>query len=239
MKHPITSMLAAALLLVSGSSLAATPEQAIADALKQKLGLPAEAIAESPVTGLYEVITPQGIFYVTADGKKLVHGAIYDLDDGMTNLTEQRMSGVRQELLAKVSDTVIEFKAKDEKYVVNVFTDITCGYCRKLHDDMEAYNAMGITIRYLAFPRGGERSKSWTDMQDVWCAKDPRAAMTAAKGGGKVDHVTCADGKKVAEHYALGMTFGVNGTPAMVLDNGAMVPGYLPPERLLKTLQTQ
>ncbi|MBY5921681.1 bifunctional protein-disulfide isomerase/oxidoreductase DsbC [Ferrimonas balearica] len=240
-----TPLLAAVLLTVSGASLASTPEQAVTEALKQKLGITADSVTVSPVSGLYEALTSQGIFYVTADGSKLIHGQIYDLDSGMKNLTEARMSKVRLDLLDQVKGTAIEFKAKDEKHVVYAFTDITCGYCRKLHNEIEQYNDLGITVRYLAFPRGGERNRmgqvnpSWKDMQNVWCAKNPQAAMTAAKAGDKVPDVTCASGETVQRHYALGNTMGVTGTPALVLDDGTILPGYLPPSRLLQALETQ
>ncbi len=245
MRLPLTPLLAAVLLTLSGASQASNPEQVVADALKQKLGITADSVSASPVDGLYEALTSQGIFYVTADGGTLIHGQIYDLNNGMKNLTEARMSKVRLELLDEVKGTAIEFKAKDEKHVVYAFTDITCGYCRKLHNEIEKYNDLGITVRYLAFPRGGERNRagqinpSWTDMQNVWCAKNPQAAMTAAKAGEKVPDVACADGEIVKRHYALGNTMGVTGTPALVLEDGTILPGYLPPSRLLQALETQ
>jgi len=245
MRLPFTPLLGAMLLMVSGSSLAQTPEQTVTDALKQKLGLTADSISEAPVAGLYEAITNQGIFYVSADGSMLIHGQIYDLNNGMKNLTEQRMSKLRLEMLDAVKGTSIEFKAKNEKHVVYAFTDITCGYCRKLHNEIAEYNDLGITVRYLAFPRGGERNRagqvnqSWTDMQNVWCAKDPQAAMTAAKAGEKVPDVTCATGEVVKRHYELGNSMGVTGTPALVLEDGTILPGYLPPSRLLQALESQ
>ncbi|MBY6186493.1 bifunctional protein-disulfide isomerase/oxidoreductase DsbC [Marinobacter hydrocarbonoclasticus] len=245
MRLPFTPLLAAVLLAVSGHSLAQTPEQTVADALKQKLGITADAVTPSPVDGLYEAITNQGIFYVTADGSKLIHGQIYDMDSQMKNLTEARMSKVRLDLLDKVKGTAIEFKAKDEKHVVYAFTDITCGYCRKLHNEIQEYNDLGITVRYLAFPRGGERNRagqvnpSWKDMQNVWCAKDPQTAMTDAKAGKKVADITCPSGEIVRKHYELGNSMGVTGTPALVLEDGTILPGYLPPSRLLQALETQ
>lgn len=240
MKKMMSALAVAATLagsLFSGALAAAEPEAAIKANLQEKLGLPADAITQSPVAGLYEIMTPQGLLYVSADGSKLIRGHVFDLDNGMTNLTEARMNGVRKEMLASVDGTAIEYKAADEKYVVNVFTDITCGYCRKLHNEMKDYNDAGITIRYLAFPRGGERSQAWNDMKRVWCAKDPHVAMDTAKAGSDFQGTSCEEGKVVGQHYALGNTFGVNGTPAMVLADGSIVPGYVPPARLLATLQ--
>ncbi|SHH78575.1 bifunctional protein-disulfide isomerase/oxidoreductase DsbC [Ferrimonas marina] len=208
-------------------------------ALEEKLGIPASELNPAPIAGFFEVVTPQGLLYVSADGSRLIHGNVYDMDNGMVNLTEQTMGKVRQDMLSQVEDSMIVFPADKEKYVVTVFTDISCGYCRKLHDDMADYNARGITIRYLAFPRGGQNSQAWTEMEKVWCAKDQQQAMTQAKASGKASGARCTAADSVGAHYALGATFGVNGTPAMVLEDGTMVPGYLPPERLLMSLQSQ
>jgi len=120
---------------------------------------------------------------------------------------------------------------------VTVFTDVSCGYCRKLHSQIADYNKLGITVRYLAFPRAGVPSANADEMQAIWCAKDPLKAMTEAKAGKKVSAASCD--AKIAEQYQLGNSFGVNGTPAIVLEDGNMIPGYQPPEDLLRTLEAR
>jgi thiol:disulfide interchange protein DsbC len=130
---------------------------------------------------------------------------------------------------------VIEFKADKEKYVVNVFTDISCGYCRKLHNEIAEYNKKGITVRYLAFPRGGLVSQSYKDMVSVWCSADKQEAMTTAKGGGQVADTSCEN--KVAQQYKFGQAIGVSGTPNIILPDGTMIPGYQPPKELLDALK--
>ncbi|GAA4877539.1 bifunctional protein-disulfide isomerase/oxidoreductase DsbC [Ferrimonas pelagia] len=234
MKRALTLLVASALSL---SAFAAT-DTSKAQAALQKLGLPATELAPAPLDGFYQVVTPQGLLYISADGARLLHGNIYDVENGMANLTELAMGELRQTRLSDVEDSMIVYPAKDEKYVVTVFTDISCGYCRKLHNDMAGYNERGITIRYLAFPRGGQGTSAWREMESVWCAADPAKAMTQAKASGKAGSSQSCD-NKVAEHYALGGAFGVSGTPALVLTDGTLVPGYLPPERLLMALQTQ
>ncbi|WP_051216013.1 bifunctional protein-disulfide isomerase/oxidoreductase DsbC [Ferrimonas futtsuensis] len=236
MRKQIFSLMGA-LALVAGTAVAGEAE--VKAAMETTLGIKAEAISPAPIKGLYEVVTGQGLFYVTEDGSKLIHGQVYDLKNQMANLTEQRMSGIRKELLAKVADTAIEFKAPNEKHVVTVFTDTTCGYCRKLHNEMQDYLDAGITIRYLAYPRGGANSGAWREMEKLWCAKDPKAAMGEAKAGQKLAGATCPAAASIAKHYELGNTFGVNGTPAMVLDDGTMVPGYLPASRLQMQLSSR
>lgn len=203
--------------------------------IENSVGFTVSSVADSPVPGLLQIGTNQGLFYTSSDGKFLVHGRIFNVDAGMRNETEITLSEMRLEGVSDFSDSVIEFKAEKERYVVNIFTDITCGYCRKLHNEIAEYNKNGITVRYLAFPRGGLVSQSYKDMVSVWCSTDKQEAMTTAKGGGQIDDSSCEN--KVAQQYKFGQAIGVSGTPNIVLPNGTMVPGYQPPQELLKTLK--
>ncbi|MCH1929691.1 bifunctional protein-disulfide isomerase/oxidoreductase DsbC [Shewanella sp. A25] len=217
------------------SDSSAPDTAAIKQKLSQMLDLDVISMQDSPIDGLYQAMTNRGVLYISRDGSKLFHGSLYDMDKGMKNLTESAMAGPRLEMMKPLEDHMLVYKAKDEKHVVTVFTDVSCGYCRKLHSQMADYNKLGITIRYLAFPRAGVPSANADEMEAIWCAKDPLKAMTEAKAGKKVSSATCD--AKIAEQYNLGATFGVNGTPAMVLEDGNMVPGYQPPADLLRTLE--
>lgn len=230
-----------ALVLVAFAFVAQAQEEAAVDgktAVKNKienmLKMDVISVTPSPVDGLYQAMTERGLFYISADGKYFVHGRIFNLDEGMRNMTEEALSGARLDGLKAFENDMIVFKAKDEKYSVTVFTDITCGYCRKLHNEMEEYNKRGITVRYLAFPRGGPQSQGFSEMQSVWCAKDKQAALTAAKNGGEVEPASCDD--KVHEEYMFGQQVGVTGTPAIVLADGTMMPGYQPAAQLEQVL---
>jgi thiol:disulfide interchange protein DsbC len=232
------------LLLIGSISLlsftvAAEKAQNNFEALEKKiettLQMEVESIGDSPVTGLLQVLTARGLFYTSLDGNYFLQANIYNLDEDMRNETDAAMSGLRIEGLEKFTDSVIEFKAKDEKYVVNVFTDITCGYCRKLHNEMSQYNDLGITVRYLAFPRAGINSQPYNDMVSVWCADDPQKAMTDAKNGTQIPNKSCST--KVAEQYTFGQKIGVQGTPNIVMPDGSVVPGYQPAPVLAQALQ--
>ena len=226
---------ASGLLAVSQLAMAATDANiAVIEKQMATLGAKVSDIAKSPVDGIYEVMTKRGLLYVSADGRHVFQGKIYDITDGIVDISEARMAKMRKERLVNFEDSMLVFPAKNEKHQITVFTDVDCGYCRRLHSQMDEYNDLGITVRYLAFPRGGQRSKAWGEMQSVWCSKDPLKAMTDAKAGTEVASASCKN--KVAEHYDLGVEFGVNGTPALILDDGSMLPGYQPPENLLKIL---
>jgi thiol:disulfide interchange protein DsbC len=204
--------------------------------LQEKLSITVNDMSEAPIDGYYQVFTDRGLFYVSKDGKQLVHGKVYDIEKGVSDLTEVAYTGMRQKAMIDIKDSGLLFAAKDEKYQVSVFTDITCGYCRKMHAQIKEYNDMGITVRYYAYPRGGLNSKSSTDLSAIWCTKEPEAALTAAKVSGKVTGAACVT-SPVASHYKLGVSFGVNSTPSIVFEDGTLTPGYVPPANLLATLQ--
>ncbi len=149
------------------------------------------------------------------------------------------MAQLNKAKLAGMDKDMIVYPAKNEKYVVTVFTDTSCGYCRKLHNDMQGYNDAGITVRYLAFPRGGERSSNFNQMSAIWGAKDRVKAMHDAKSGTFDESKITPRPDLVMEQYKLGVAMGVNGTPAIVLEDGTMIPGYQPPAALLQLLDSK
>lgn len=201
----------------------------------KNMGLTVQEATQTDIEGLYEVVTDQGIFYASKNGELLISGRLFDITGSEpVNLSDIALNKMRRDDLPKFEDSMIVYQAPDEQHVVTIFTDTTCGYCRQLHGRMEDYLAAGITIRYLAFPRGGLQGEGYRQLQSAWCAEDQKTAMTRAKDDKVLQIATCDD--PIAEHYALGQKFGVRGTPAIVLENGALVPGFRPPEALLKDL---
>lgn len=228
--------LALAPALVAGQAAPAQPA-ALPDALAaitaQFPEVRPEQLSPSPVQGLYEIRIGPKIAYVSADGKYLVQGEIIDLATDQ-NLTEGRREGVRREVLAGVSEAgMVVFSPPSPTSTITVFTDIDCGYCRKLHKQVADYNARGIKVRYMYFPRSGPGTESWTKAEQVACAKDRRAALTRSKQGEKLTDKACKP-NPVAQHYNIGRDFGLQGTPAIVLESGELIGGYLDPVELSK-----
>lgn len=190
-----------------------------------------EQVTLSPVSGLYEVRVGSKIAYVTADGRYLVQGEIIDLNTDQ-NLTETRRETMRRDVLAGVSESgMVVFSPPNFQNTITVFTDIDCGYCRKLHRQISDYNARGIRVRYMFFPRTGPGTESWTKAEQVACASDQRKALTRAKLGEVLKEKPCA-ANAVAQHFNVGRDFGIQGTPAIVLDSGELIGGYLDPAEL-------
>ena len=193
------------------------------------------SIGDSAIPGLYQVLVNGQVLYISGDGTYLVQGKMFNIKT-REDLTESAMSIVRVERMKEVSnDTKITYKADNPQYTVDVFTDIDCGYCRRLHQSMEVYNDLGITIRYLFYPRSGPNSHSFDKAVSVWCADDPNVALTDAKTGSEPDPLQCDN--PVQNHYQLGRNVGLTGTPAIVTEDGSLLPGYVQPEKLLEYLQ--
>jgi thiol:disulfide interchange protein DsbC len=205
-------------------------------AIARKLEVPVEAVKPSLVPGLFEIVHSAEVLYATVDGKYVIAGDLYEFDT-KTNLSEQRRTAARAESLRKVSDDdVIVFGPADAKFTIDVFTDIDCGYCRKLHGQIDEYNKLGIRVRYLFFPRSGPGTESWQKAVSVACAPDPRDALTRAKRGETLPVRNCKS-SPVAKTYDLGRELQVRGTPGIFTDGGDYVPGYRPPAEMLEVLQ--
>ena len=192
----------------------------------------------SPMAGLYEVQVKGGpLLYIDADGRHFIAGDLFAVQkSGFVNLAEQGRQQERAELIAAVKpEDMIIFAPENPKATIAVFTDVDCGYCRKLHSEVAELNELGIAVHYLAFPRAGLGSPSFRKIASAWCAKDPGAALTSLKNGEEIPENVCAD-NPVAAQILLGEKVGVNGTPALVLEDGTLVPGYRPAKELAKLL---
>ncbi|EIS33873.1 DSBA-like thioredoxin domain protein [Yersinia pestis PY-54] len=218
------------MLMAALSGVANADDSAIQQTLK-KLDIQQADIQPSPIPGISTVMTESGVLYISADGKHLLQGPLYDVSgDQPINVTNQALL----KKLEALSSEMIVYKAPEEKHVITVFTDITCGYCRKLHEQMKDYNALGITVRYLAFPRQGLSSQAEKDMRSIWCMADRNKAFDDAMKNNDISPATCKT--DISKHYQLGVQFGIQGTPAIVLQNGTIVPGYQGPKEMLQML---
>lgn len=193
-----------------------------------------DEIRPTGLPGLFEVTYGPQVLYISEDGRFLVQGHLIDLQT-RTDLTDRRQGQLRNAALTRLGeDKMVIFPAAKPRHTVTVFTDIDCGYCRKLHNEIKEINELGITVRYLFFPRSGPNTESYYKAQSVWCAEDRRQALTDAKAGQALPRATCAN--PIDEHMKLVRQFGLQGTPAIVFEDGQVVPGYVPAKKLAAML---
>ncbi len=194
-----------------------------------------QEIFESPIEGWYTIRQGAVIAYISADGRYLLQGDLIDLQDN-SNLTEQARNDARVVMLSAVPDEdMIIFSPDNVQHSVSIFTDIDCTFCRRLHAQIDDYMDQGIEIRYFLYPRNGPTSPSWAKAENVWCADDRNQALTLAKLDKEFPTHTC-DSSIVSNHYLIGQDVGLRGTPAIVLDDGTLFSGYLPPAQLKEAI---
>ena len=223
-------------MLVTLSTYGATRvgEKSIATTIIDKLksgrsDLEYDVLGKAPVEGFYEVQVRGGpVLYVSADGNFFFDGSLYQVKRGQfADVRNLRLDVDRRQTFATMpTDSMIIFKPEGRtKAIINVFTDVDCGYCRKLHKEVPQLNAMGVEVRYLAYPRSGIPSVSYDKIATVWCSDNRKDSLTRSKNGDDDVISVCKD-NPVAEHFALGGKLGVTGTPAIILMDGSMLPGY-------------
>jgi thiol:disulfide interchange protein DsbC len=194
-----------------------------------------EHVSPSPVEGWYTIQKGTIVAYVSGDARYLLQGDLIDLD-AQTNLTELARDEARKSMVAGLGDDeVITFAPEEVKYEVTVFTDVGCTFCRRMHSEIDKYLAAGIAVRYVLYPRNGPESPDWIESEKVWCASDRKSALTAAKQDRPFPTSEC-DASIVQDHYLLGRDVGLSGTPAIVLEDGTLIAGYMPPDMLAEQL---
>lgn len=238
----ISCSIAAAVLLLAVGNLSADPEDSIRAALTRVVpNIKIDSVKPAPVKGLYEVLVGTQMMYVTGDGRYFIDGRIVDLAT-REDVTEPRLSGARKSLVDGVGEEemVIFEPSTKATHTVTVFTDVECGYCRKLHSQIADYGKEGIRVRYLFYPRAGKGSPAYQEAVSVWCAGGDdarRTALTAVKAGQTITEKTCAN--PIDQHMAVAEELGLRGTPAIVTETGEMIPGYVPPKQLAAQLTTK
>ena len=190
-------------------------------------------IGAAPFPGFREVVVGGQVLYVSDDGRYLIQAQPFDIQNKQFAASEGLLAYRRKQTGPK-ADRIV-FAPANPKYTVTVFTDVECGYCRKLHSEIGELNKQGIAVEYLAFPRMGLGSQDHTEMIAVWCAADRKQALTAAKSGQPVNAKDCKN--PVSMEYTLGQRLGVNGTPAIFAPDGTQLGGYLPPAQLREALE--
>jgi thiol:disulfide interchange protein DsbC len=218
--------------MAAKATSSAAPAEAQVRAAMKKINprMDIDQIGPAPIKGFQEVIVGGQALYVSDDGRYLIDGALYDIAT-KTNLAEASMARLRSRLLQTipVSDRIV-FSPANPKYTVTVFTDVECGYCRKLHSQIADYNRQGIAVQYVAYPRMGLGSEDFRKMVAVWCAADPKKALTDAKNDRPVPYRNCKN--PVTMEYNLGQRVGLTGTPMILASDGTQLGGYIPPEQL-------
>jgi thiol:disulfide interchange protein DsbC len=195
------------------------------------------ALKYSAMPNIVEVEISTGeILYSDIDGEFLFAGDLFQASPaGLVNLSSKtRQIRIQERVSAIPEDDMIIFTPQLTKASITVFTDVDCTYCRALHRDLEQLNDLGIEVKYVAYPRGGEQAESYSKMISVWCSDDRKKSLTQAKNGQNLPQFECDN--PVLDHYAIGNAIGITGTPAIVLPDGQVVPGYMDSERLAALL---
>ena len=228
------------ILMLFAASLIWAQQPSVLENLKKILpqGLNINFYEESEIENFYVVnVANNQILYVSNDFKYVFAGDVISLDNGApSSLNELYQAKLVKQVMSLLEDTrTINFTAENEKHLIKVFTDISCGYCRLLHTQIDDYLALGISIEYYGFPRDGLQTQVFEDMQSAWCSDDPKLSITKLKAGDDVEKKTCQN--PIQMHYEYGQLLGITGTPSIFLSNGQKLSGYIPASELIKIIE--
>lgn len=191
-------------------------------------------IVETDAKNVYRMEFQGSFAYVYTAGEHVLIGELLNTKDKINVGQVAQNERVAKVIKDVPTSKMIVFGPKNAKRHITVFTDIDCGYCRKLHNEVTELTDAGVQVRYLAFPRAGVGSNSFNKYVSVWCNSDQQTALTTAKNGGSVASASCDN--PISETYNLGQEVGVSGTPTIVFDDGTLTPGYLPAAELMRRM---
>ncbi len=193
----------------------------------------ADKISATPIEGLYEVIVGSQVVYMSVDARYMIEGDLFDLKT-KKNVSENAKSSIRLAAIDKLGeDNMLVYRPENVKNIITVITDIDCPYCRRLHSEIPDYLKNDVEVRYVFMPLKGASDMKKT--VSVWCSDDQQMALDIAKAGGEIEEKTCDN--PIKEHMKLARELGVRGTPAIVLEDGQLLPGYVPVDKLIAEIR--
>lgn len=145
-----------------------------------------------------------------------------------------QLSLVDLELFDYVANNIpntINKVAANEKIVVTMFTDFTCGWCQKVHEDIDTYLAAGISFRFVLFPRNGlENDQVANMMSTIVQSENPYEAMQRTFREQYIHSSSLSP--IIKNNFNVGVQLGIGSTPAFVI-NGYPHEGYMTPEQII------
>jgi len=243
----LSKILAASLVCLFAAHIAGAADESVEEMtrlLKLRLGTDQfDTPTPTGVDGVYQTRFGNKFAYLIEGGRYIFIGDMIDLKTAR-NLTESSRRELVVEAFADfgAEKQIVYPAANEELAVLNVFTDTSCGYCQKLHQEVEYLQEAGISVHYYAYPRGGNRGPGYSDLRKVWCADDQQEAMSIAKGvkgGNLAADEDCDAAQYVDDGYILGNQIGVTGTPALFASDGTKFNGYVPYQQLIPQLIKQ
>lgn len=190
------------------------------------------SINETPLPGVFEVMLGDQVVYLGKNARYMMNGDMIDLST-RKNLTEAAKFGTRLAAMTKLGEeNMLVYTPEKVDHTITVITDIDCRYCRQLHSEMDQYMENNVKVRYIFMPLRGKAD--YIKTVSVWCAKDQNKALDLAKQGGNIETLNCDN--PIKQHLAMARGLGVNGTPAIIMETGELLPGYVEVSELLKEL---
>ncbi|MED5430634.1 MAG: DsbC family protein [Pseudomonadota bacterium] len=207
------------------------------DAITQSYpNLPIENIRKVD-ENFFEVVIQGEIFYLSSDYKYFFAGNVIDVKT-KENITETSRKGRRLSILETLkTENMIVYKPEKTDYVLTVFSDTSCPYCQKLHEELDKLIENNIEIRYILFPRFGQNSDAYVQMISIWCSEDKKLALDNVFDDKTIEQNTQCDNPMI-ENLDLAQKLSVTGTPMMFTENGTVIPGYQPADEIIKFLSS-
>lgn len=189
----------------------------------------------SPIKGVWQIDVEagegkRGALYLDFSKKYLVAGQIVPVE-AIGRQTPQRVEVSKIPL-----ESAVFLGSKDAPKKVIVFSDPDCPYCRELHKIIKQVLAKRKDIVFAIILNPLPMHKdAFKKAQAIQCSKSVEM-LDDAFSGKTVPEPTCPP-DQIEANKALAASLNFNGTPVMVRDDGTVLSGYLPEDKLLEWIE--
>jgi thiol:disulfide interchange protein DsbC len=193
------------------------------------------SVNKAKVTGLYEVVMGDNVAYTDDGGRYFIFGHLFDMKEQVDITAQRRVESKQVEFPSQFLSNAIKTVKGDGSRVVAVFSDPDCPYCKKLEGELARLD--NVTVYTFLFPLESLHPEAKTKSIAVWCSPNQQQAWTQAVLTGSVAKLKACD-NPVNDNLVLGARLGVTGTPTLIAQDGRILPGAVPAEKLDQWLNT-
>ncbi|WP_371765559.1 DsbC family protein [Massilia sp.] len=210
-----------ALILAISLACCASARADFVQDLHAKYSQTKDAVVKKAFGNFYSVVHGNDVVYINEDLTILINGDVVDL-----KANRSLTSALREANRPKFDPTDLResdaIKMGSGPRRIFVFSDPDCPFCRQLQAELG--KLQNVSVYVLPLPLTGLHPNAATVAESIWCAADRSTAWNGyLLRGLKPADKACSN--PLERNAALAAKYRVLGTPAIVFEDGSVIPG--------------
>ena len=216
-------------MLATFMSLSVLAHAGVPDSINDKFPQTKGAKIEPAFSNFWSVVQGGEVVFISDDLKTLVSGTVMDIEKNR-NMTQELADANKPKMNIADLDVrdAILVKAGGTKKLY-VFSDPDCPYCKQLEKTFDQLS--NVSIYVFPMPLVSLHPNALNVSETLWCQKNAGAAWHAyLTTGAKPADQKCQN--PIEKNINLAAKYQIRGTPAIIFEDGSIMPGAAPAQMI-------